>query len=96
MALKGMNYPLTRREADVLAGMMLGQNNKEIAQSLGSTEDTVKVHVKAIFRKLRVNSRTQAVSLCLRAALALPCPRCGYVDDTMSRGDCDGNTKLGP
>jgi len=81
MALKSMNYPLTRREADVLAGMLLGHANKKIAQDLGSTDDTVKVHVKAILRKLGVRSRTQAVSVCLRAAIALPCPRCGYVDD---------------
>jgi len=73
-------YPLSQREADVLAGLMRGFSNKEIAKELGSSDSTVKVQVKAILRKLNVSSRTEAAVTCMRAALTLPCPRCGFID----------------
>ncbi|AEJ39366.1 two component LuxR family transcriptional regulator [Sulfobacillus acidophilus TPY] len=52
---------LTPRELDVLGRLAQGLANKEIAQALGITEKTVKVHVAHIFGKLGVNDRTQAV-----------------------------------
>jgi ATP/maltotriose-dependent transcriptional regulator MalT len=51
---------LSRREREVLALVGQGLSNKRIAQSLFITEGTVKVHVRHIFEKLGVNSRTEA------------------------------------
>jgi two-component system nitrate/nitrite response regulator NarL len=44
----------------VLKCLVNGQSNKLIARSVGIADATVKVHVKAIFRKIRVSNRTQA------------------------------------
>ncbi|MXO62533.1 response regulator transcription factor [Qipengyuania oceanensis] len=51
---------LSPRENDVLCCLMAGYSNKVIARELDVCEATVKVHVKAILRKLNVNNRTQA------------------------------------
>ena len=57
----------TRREHDVLNHLVQGQANKVIARHLNLQEVTVKLHLRSIFRKLKVNSRTQAVlaAVCL-------------------------------
>lgn len=54
---------LTARQRDVLRLVACGQSNKRIAQRLGMLEGTVKVHLRDIFRKLRVANRTQAAML---------------------------------
>lgn len=51
---------LSQREDDVLCCLMAGHPNKVIARKLDVCEATVKVHVKAILRKLSVSNRTQA------------------------------------
>jgi DNA-binding CsgD family transcriptional regulator len=51
---------LSSREAAILDGLVQGAPNKVIAHQLNITEATVKVHVKAILRKIRVRNRTQA------------------------------------
>lgn len=51
---------LSPREMDVLCCLMAGCSNKVIARQLDVCEATVKVHVKAILRKLNVHNRTQA------------------------------------
>jgi two-component system nitrate/nitrite response regulator NarL len=51
---------LSEREIDVLRGLMVGASNKAIARVLKITEATVKVHLRAVLRKIRVNNRTQA------------------------------------
>ncbi|RGP41257.1 CsgBAC operon transcriptional regulatory protein [Altererythrobacter insulae] len=51
---------LSSRERDVLCCLMAGYPNKVIARELDVCEATVKVHVKAILRKLDVSNRTQA------------------------------------
>lgn len=51
---------LSRREMDVLCCLMAGYSNKLIARQLDLSEATIKVHVKAILRKLKVGNRTQA------------------------------------
>jgi len=53
--------PLTAREKDVLAQLIKGESNKEIAQSLFISTTTVKTHVSNILHKLDVKDRTQAV-----------------------------------
>lgn len=52
---------LTRRQLDVLALMMKGSSNKKICRALDLAEATVKNHVTAILRALKVNNRTEAV-----------------------------------
>jgi two-component system nitrate/nitrite response regulator NarL len=51
---------LSSREIEVLKCLSLGQANKVIARRFGITESTVKVHVKAILRKIHVRNRTEA------------------------------------
>lgn len=51
---------LSTRELDVICCLMAGMPNKIIARRLALSEATVKVHVKAILRKLEVGNRTQA------------------------------------
>jgi DNA-binding NarL/FixJ family response regulator len=60
---------LTPRELDILTLMARGLRNKEIANQLYITERTVKFHANAIYRKLDVGSRTEAVSKALRHGL---------------------------
>ena len=54
-------YPLTDRELDVLRLMTEGLKYKEIAERLFISQNTVRFHVKAIYGKLSVNNRTQAI-----------------------------------
>ena len=51
---------LSRRETSILRALTEGASNKIIARKLVITESTVKVHMKAILRKLRMQNRTQA------------------------------------
>jgi DNA-binding NarL/FixJ family response regulator len=52
---------LTDRQCEVLALMVQGKSNKLICRELGLAEATVKIHVTAILRALRVTSRAQAI-----------------------------------
>jgi DNA-binding NarL/FixJ family response regulator len=58
--------PLSPREMQILACITRGQSNKEIAQQLGISRQTVKNHMTSILRKLAVNDRTQAAVYALR------------------------------
>jgi DNA-binding NarL/FixJ family response regulator len=60
-ALPGSTVALTSRQRDVLQLLARGLPNKRIARDLDVSEATVKVHLLAIFRALRVRNRTQAV-----------------------------------
>ncbi len=51
---------LSKREVEILRCLMRGEPNKVIAQKLDVTEATIKVHVKAILRKIGAANRTQA------------------------------------
>ena len=51
---------LTKREFEVLALISQGQQNKEVALTLGITEHTVEQHLKHIYQKLCVSNRTEA------------------------------------
>ncbi len=52
---------LTTRESGILNYMALGYHNKQIAEVLGVSEQTIKQHINSIVRKLNVNARTHAV-----------------------------------
>lgn len=57
---------LTNREIEVLIQVANGMFNKEIANSLGISERTVKNHVSNIFKKIDVNDRTQAAVFAIK------------------------------
>jgi NarL family two-component system response regulator LiaR len=59
-------HDLTERERTVLALMVEGLNNTEIAAKLVVSPSTIKSHVSHILRKLDVASRTEAVALAVR------------------------------
>ncbi len=55
-----VSRPLSGRETGILCHLARGESNKVIARQLDITEATVKVHIKAILRKIQVRNRTQA------------------------------------
>jgi len=65
---------LTERQRQVLQCLVQGQSNKEICRVLGLAEATVKIHVSAILKALRVTSRTQAVIRSSQLGLGLQHP----------------------
>jgi len=60
---------LTEREIEVLREVADGNRNREIAERLFISEETVKVHMKHIMEKLGASDRTQAVSIGLRRGI---------------------------
>jgi Response regulator containing a CheY-like receiver domain and an HTH DNA-binding domain len=60
---------LSPREMEVLQRMAVGKSNKEIGGELFISEGTVKTHIKSIFSKLDVVSRTEAVAIATRRGL---------------------------
>ena len=62
-------YGLSPREREVLNEMLVGLGNQAIAGRLCIAEDTVKSHVKAIFRKLGARDRGHAIALALGTAV---------------------------
>lgn len=60
---------LTARQVQVLRELVKGQSNKQIACELHVTEGTVKIHLAAIFRILKVNNRTEAVLVAQKMGL---------------------------
>ena len=62
----GMPEGLTDREMEVLRATAHGQPNKEIASALAISPQTVQVHLRNIFAKLGVDSRSQAVAYAIR------------------------------
>jgi NarL family two-component system response regulator LiaR len=60
---------LTRREQEVLALLVKGMSNPEIAERLVISRSTVKVHISSILSKLGVSSRAEAISLAIQNKL---------------------------
>jgi two-component system response regulator DegU len=65
-AIETVIAPLTRRETQILNYVAEGNTNKQIADILGISEQTIKSHVSAILRKLNANDRAHAVALAIR------------------------------
>lgn len=63
---------LTDREQEVLHWLVQGASNEEIANHLYVTVATIKAHLTAIFNKLEVSSRTQAIIKALKLGLIAP------------------------
>jgi DNA-binding NarL/FixJ family response regulator len=60
---------LTAREIDVLRQVAGGNRNRDIANLLFISEETVKVHIKHIMEKLGANDRTQAIAIAVRRGI---------------------------
>ncbi len=72
--LRGTDQPtsfqrMSERESEVLALVARGAANKEIARSMGLSVRTVEAHMRSIFGKLEVGSRTEAVVFAVKAGL---------------------------
>jgi DNA-binding NarL/FixJ family response regulator len=65
----GAHLGLTERESEVLDLLLAGVSNKQIAARLFVGEETVKSHVRSIYRKLDVNDRATAVAMALREGI---------------------------
>jgi two-component system, NarL family, nitrate/nitrite response regulator NarL len=63
------NFGLTPRELDIIAAIVQGQSNKEIAGSFGIREDTVKHHLTSIFSKVGVGTRLELALFALERNL---------------------------
>lgn len=66
------NLELSEREIEILEMVATGASNKEIAQKLFISTNTVKVHLRNIFNKLDVSSRTEATMWAIRQGLVQP------------------------
>ena len=75
--------PLTPREEDVLRLVVDGLGNKAIANRLDIAAATVKSHVKGVFNKLNVESRTQAVAAAERRGLLCGTPHRTQADNAL-------------
>ena len=89
------DIPLTQRETQVLRHMALGLSNKEIAQSLTISVETVKEHVQNILRKIAVTDRTQAAVWAVRRGLVRQVPASGRAGAPCRRRRGDGTSSRG-
>ena len=60
---------VTRRQVEILRLAANGNTNQAIAHSLGVSQETIKSQLRAIYPKLRVSDRTQAVAVAIRVGL---------------------------
>jgi len=65
----GARLGLTQRESEVLALLVAGLSNRAIAAKLVVSDDTVKTHLRALYRKLDVSDRGGAIAVALREGL---------------------------
>lgn len=69
VTVNGEAPPLTLRERDVLRALVRGLAYKQVADELGLSIDTVRTHIRGIYRKLQVHSVAEAVSRAIREGL---------------------------
>jgi ATP/maltotriose-dependent transcriptional regulator MalT len=65
----GARHGLSQRESEILSYVVSGLSNRGIATKLVIGDETVKSHLRAIYRKLGVNDRTGAVATALREGI---------------------------
>lgn len=66
MSSEGPDYNLSEREKEVLRSLVDGNSYKMVAAELGVSIDTVRTHIRAIYEKLHVNSKSEAVAKALK------------------------------
>jgi DNA-binding NarL/FixJ family response regulator len=71
----GLQFELTRRELEILSHLANGLSNAEIASKCWISENTVKFHLKNLFRKLTVRDRGQAMMIARDVVRRLDYPR---------------------
>lgn len=69
LALHAGLQPLSKREQEVLEQLAGGKSTREIAESLGLGDETVKSHLSRIYQKLKATDRVQAVVIAMRHGL---------------------------
>jgi two-component system NarL family response regulator len=69
LAKRAAGSTLTNREIEVIDLIAQGMRNKEIAATLGISEETAQVHVKHILAKLKVKDRSAAITVALRRGI---------------------------
>lgn len=65
----GAEYQLSKKELEVLRELALGQTNSEIARALWISEQTVKFHLRNVYKKLGVANRSEAIRTGFNAGL---------------------------
>lgn len=58
-AISDYKLKFTKREADIIDGIIQGKNNAQLANSLNLSENTIKTHIQNIYRKVGANNRTE-------------------------------------
>lgn len=58
----GLRWRFTARQTDVLRQLLFGASEKRAAANLGLSQHTVHVHVKQIYKRMRVNSRAELMA----------------------------------
>ena len=71
---KAQQVPLTRREAEILRYLPTRLSNAEIGGALGISQNTVKTHLKGVYRKLGVATRNDAIQAAVATGLLTPTP----------------------
>ncbi len=84
---------LSDREKEILGLVATGVSNKEISQELVISINTVKVHLRNIYQKLDVASRTEATYVAIQAGLILPDTEKVGVD-SIEKGEGGGNNNI--
>ena len=66
MSSEGPDYNLSAREKDVLKSLVEGNSYKMVAAELAISIDTVRTHIRGIYEKLHVNSKSEAVAKAIK------------------------------
>jgi len=61
--LSDYRFKFTKREADIIDGLIQGKNNAQLASGLSLSENTIKTHIKSIYNKTGANNRTELTYL---------------------------------